>query len=57
VISSSTCTPNETLAKGSSCSVGVKFTAHGVGAMTDTLQFVDSAPNNPQNVSLSGTGK
>ncbi len=57
MISSSTCTPNKTLAKGSSCSVGVKFTPHGVGAMTDTLQFVDSAPNNPQNVSLSGTGK
>jgi subtilase family serine protease len=57
VISSSTCTVNKTLAKGSSCSVGVKFTPHSLGVKTDTLQFVDTAPNTPQNVSLSGTGK
>jgi Abnormal spindle-like microcephaly-assoc'd, ASPM-SPD-2-Hydin len=56
-ISSSSCTANETLNKGSSCSVGVKFTPHSQGAKTDTLQFADTAPNSPQSVSLSGTGK
>ncbi len=56
-ISSSSCTANETLNKGSSCSVGVKFTPHSQGAKTDTLQFADTAANSPQNVSLSGTGK
>ena len=54
---SSSCTANETLNKGSSCSVGVKFTPHSQGAKTDTLQFADTAPNSPQSVSMSGTGK
>jgi subtilase family serine protease len=56
-IASSTCSASKVLAKGGSCTVGVKFTPHSQGAKTDTLQFVDSAPNSPQNVSLSGTGK
>jgi len=36
---------------------GAKFTPHSQGTKADTLQFIDSAPNSPQNVSLSGTGK
>jgi subtilase family serine protease len=56
-IASSTCTAGKVLAPGSSCSVGVKFTPHSKGAKTDTLQFSDSAPNSPQNVSLKGRGK
>jgi hypothetical protein len=56
-IASSTCTAGKVLAPGSSCAVGVKFTPHSTGTQTDTLRFVDSAPNSPQNVSLSGTGR
>jgi hypothetical protein len=35
----------------------LKFTPHSRGAKTDTLRFNDTAPNSPQTVSLSGTGK
>jgi len=56
-IASSTCTAGKVLAHGSSCTVGVKFSPHSQGAKSDTLQFIDSAPNSPQRVSLSGTGK
>ena len=56
-IASSTCTAQKSLTPGASCSVGLKFTPHTKGAKTDTLQFNDTAPNSPQTVSLSGTGK
>ena len=56
-IVSSTCTAGKVLAPGSSCAVGVKFTPHSTGGMTDMVRFVDSAPGSPQNASLSGTGQ
>jgi hypothetical protein len=56
-IASSTCTAGKSLAPGSSCTVGVNFKPLSTGTKTDTLRFVDSASNSPQNVSLSGTGK
>ena len=56
-IASSTCTAQKSLTPGASCSVGLKFTPHTKGAKTGTLQFNDTAPNSPQTVSLSGTGK
>jgi hypothetical protein len=55
-IASGTCKAGKTLAKGASCTVGVKFTPHSKGAKADTLQISDNATNSPQNVSLSGTG-
>jgi kumamolisin len=56
-IASSTCTAGKVLAPGSSCAVGVKFDPQSTGSKTDTLRFVDSGPNSPQNVSLSGSGR
>jgi len=56
-IASSTCTAGKTLAKGSSCAVGVRFTPHSKGAKSDSLQIIDNATNSPQKVSLSGTGQ
>ncbi|HXR25079.1 MAG TPA: choice-of-anchor D domain-containing protein [Candidatus Binataceae bacterium] len=56
-IASSTCTAGKTLAKGASCTVGVKFTPHSIGAKADSLQIIDNASNSPQKVGLSGTGK
>jgi subtilase family serine protease len=56
-LASSTCTAGKVLAPGSSCAVGVKFTPRSRGAKSDILRFADSAPNSPQSVSLSGTGK
>jgi subtilase family serine protease len=56
-IASSTCTAGKVLTPGSSCSVGVKFTPHSVGAKADTLRFVDTGSNSPQSVNLSGTGR
>ena len=53
-ISSNTC--GSTLAKKSSCKVSVIFAPTELGALTDTLSFVDAAPSSPQTVSLSGTG-
>ena len=55
-IASSTCKAGKTLAKGASCTVGVKFTPHSKGTKADTLQISDNATNSPQKVSLSGTG-
>ncbi|MGH7913292.1 MAG: protease pro-enzyme activation domain-containing protein [Candidatus Binataceae bacterium] len=56
-IVSSTCTAGKTLSRGSSCMVGVKFAPDSKGVKMDALEFVDSAFNSPQNVSLRGTGK
>jgi streptogramin lyase len=44
------------LAAGASCVVGVVFVPAQKGAATGTLTFADGASNNPQTVSLSGTG-
>jgi phospholipase C len=45
-----------TLAVNASCAISVTFTPTALGTRTDTLQVLDSAPNSPQKVSLSGTG-
>lgn len=52
IVGSSCDTP---LATGQSCFVEVKFSPQSAGVKADTLQFVDSAPNSPQNVTLRGT--
>lgn len=54
-ITSSTCTGS--LAPSKKCTVKVEFTPTQGGPLTDTLTFADSASNNPQTVSLSGTGE
>ena len=45
-----------TVAPNGTCSVSVTFTPSIAGSETATLSFVDNAPDNPQTVSLSGTG-
>ncbi|HVA83924.1 MAG TPA: protease pro-enzyme activation domain-containing protein [Candidatus Binataceae bacterium] len=55
-ISFSTCNKGISVAPGSSCEVKVKFNPHGLGVKTHILLFIDSAPNSPQSVSLSGVG-
>jgi hypothetical protein len=46
----------QTLAKGQSCTVQVRFRPLGTGAKTAALRFRDSAVDSPQTVALSGTG-
>ena len=46
-----------TLAAGATCTVRVTFTPTQKGARTGNLTFTDNAPNSPQQVPLSGTGK
>jgi hypothetical protein len=46
-----------TLAAGASCIVKVSFTPTQLGLRTGNLTFTDNAPDSPQNVALSGTGK
>jgi hypothetical protein len=55
-ISFSNCNKGKSLAPGSSCEVKIKFNPHGLGTKTHILWFIDSAPNSPQSVSLSGIG-
>lgn len=55
-ISFSTCNRGKRLEPGSSCEVKVRFNPHGLGTKTHILWFIDSAPNSPQSVSLSGIG-
>ena len=45
-----------TLPAGGSCVISVTFTPTAGGAITGTLTVVDSAPNSPQTVALTGTG-
>ncbi|MGD0909097.1 MAG: choice-of-anchor D domain-containing protein [Candidatus Acidiferrales bacterium] len=45
-----------TLAAGSSCSVDVTFRPDKNGVSNGTLEFTDSAPDSPQQVSVIGTG-
>jgi hypothetical protein len=44
------------LATGASCTISVTFTPSATGLRGASLQVVDNAYNNPQTVSLSGTG-
>ena len=46
-----------TLAPGASCLVKVAFTPTQVGLRTGAVTFTDDAPDSPQTVSLTGTGK
>jgi hypothetical protein len=46
-----------TLAAGKSCKVKVTFTPTKTGTRTGNLTLTDNAPNSPQNVPLTGTGK
>jgi len=47
---------NTTLASGASCTVNATFTPGGTGSFTGSLSVVDSAPDSPQAVLLSGEG-
>jgi Abnormal spindle-like microcephaly-assoc'd, ASPM-SPD-2-Hydin len=51
------CVNGGTVAAGASCEVKVTFTPTEAGTRTGDLTFTDNAPNSPQNVALSGTGK
>ena len=53
-VASDTC--GASVAAGASCTVGVTFSPTTTGSIAGTLAFADDAPNNPQTVSLSGTG-
>ena len=53
---SQTNTCGASLAAGASCTVNVVFTPTTTGSRTGTLTVSDDAANNPQTVSLSGTG-
>jgi hypothetical protein len=46
-----------TLAAGANCLIKVQFTPTQVGVRTGTVTITDNAPDSPQQVSLSGTGK
>lgn len=48
--------PPNTLARGASCSVSVRFTPTALGARTGTLTVSDDASTSPQMEALSGTG-
>jgi uncharacterized protein YjdB len=57
-VSSTTCgTPPATLNPGASCVINVTFTPNATGAQNSRLNLTDNAPNSPQTVALSGTGK
>jgi hypothetical protein len=51
------CVNGSAVAAGASCEVGVTFTPTQTGLRTGDLTFTDNAPNSPQSVGLSGTGK
>jgi len=51
------CVNGSAVAPGASCLVEVSFTPTQIGARTGNLTFTDNAPDSPQNVALSGTGK
>ncbi len=46
-----------TLAVGKSCKIKVTFTPTAVGTRTGDVTITDNAPNSPQQVPLTGTGK
>jgi len=51
------CVNGSTVASGATCIVKVSYTPTQTGARTGNLTFTDNAPDSPQNVALSGTGK
>ena len=51
------CVNGSAVAAGASCLVEVSFTPTQTGPRTGKLTFTDNAPDSPQNVGLSGTGK
>jgi subtilase family serine protease len=51
------CVSGGTVAAGGSCEIKVTFTPTQAGVRSGNLTFTDNAPNSPQNVALSGTGK
>jgi len=51
------CVNGGTVAAGATCEVKVSFTPTQTGTRTGNLTFTDNAPNSPQTVSLTGTGK
>lgn len=51
------CANGITVAAGGTCVIKVSFTPTQKGARTGALTFTDNAPNSPQQVPLSGTGK
>jgi hypothetical protein len=46
-----------TVAPGASCVIKVTFTPTQIGVRNGDLAVTDDAPDSPQHVSLSGTGK
>jgi sugar lactone lactonase YvrE len=54
-VASNTC--GASIAAGANCTVGVTFSPTAAGDATGTLIFTDDAPNSPQTLSLTGTGK
>jgi hypothetical protein len=51
------CTNGSTVAPGATCVIKVSFTPTQTGVRTGDVTFTDNAPNSPQQVPLSGTGK
>jgi len=51
------CINGGTVAAGASCVIKVTFTPTQTGLRTGDVTFTDNAPNSPQSVALSGTGK
>jgi len=51
------CVNGTNLAPGASCEIKVSFTPTQKGVRTGSVTFTDNAPNSPQSVSLTGTGK
>jgi subtilase family serine protease len=51
------CTNGSTVAAGASCTIKVTFTPTKTGVRTGDVTFTDNAPNSPQQVALTGTGK
>jgi hypothetical protein len=51
------CVSGTNLAAGASCIIKVKFSPTQTGTRTGSVAFTDNAPNSPQSVALTGTGK
>ncbi len=51
------CVNGSSIAAGGSCIIKVTFTPTQTGVRTGDVTFTDNAPNTPQEVSLTGTGK
>ncbi|MFZ3340333.1 MAG: choice-of-anchor D domain-containing protein [Terriglobales bacterium] len=51
------CVNGTNLAPGATCLIRVSFSPTQVGARTGSVNFTDNAPDSPQAISLTGTGK